>query len=201
MNPSCRSYLLAEGRRISIAEMAHVIAHSQDGPRGDSDHCADDSPDNLILLCRNCHKIIDGNESDYPPSRLQAWKKDHADRVSEAINVKKYESLKDLQSGLLYFIESNGTTWESFGPSEQRQDNIEAVEVWEAKVTSTIIPNNRRILMTLLRNKDLLSPKQLRTLIKYQQHVEEFEQNHIGLPRNPNAPKYTQEFNLLLRGY
>ncbi len=44
---------------ILIAEMAHIIAKSSSGARGSTSNIDDNSYDNLILLCPNCHTKVD----------------------------------------------------------------------------------------------------------------------------------------------
>ena len=47
-----------------IAERAHIIAHSTDGPRGDIQFIGNtNSYDNLILLCPHCHSESNFNMS------------------------------------------------------------------------------------------------------------------------------------------
>jgi hypothetical protein len=77
---------------LAHGEHAHIIAASDDGPRGDkllSDEYAAD-PDNIILLCRMHHKKIDTAEyiDLYPPSRLREFKKQHEARVRMVTSIK-----------------------------------------------------------------------------------------------------------------
>jgi hypothetical protein len=48
---------------VNIAEAAHIIGFSEDGPRGEEELSEELARDisNLMLLCRNCHKPIDAN--------------------------------------------------------------------------------------------------------------------------------------------
>ena len=67
----------------NIAEAAHIIGLSEDGPRGEeelSDELAQDLS-NLMLLCRNCHKLIDAERDQYPVARLRKMKQDHEERI------------------------------------------------------------------------------------------------------------------------
>ena len=58
-----------------IAERAHIIAHSTDGPRGDIQFIGNtNSYDNLILLCPNCHSEVDKKPQDYPADKLRNFK-------------------------------------------------------------------------------------------------------------------------------
>lgn len=57
-------------RDVVIGEMAHVIAHSPDGPRGLQGQSGDNSYENLILLCLKDHKIVDKQPHLYPAEML-----------------------------------------------------------------------------------------------------------------------------------
>lgn len=67
----------------NFSEVAHIIANSIGGPRGNefsTDLQID--YDNLILLCSKCHKLIDGdNKEQFPIKKLQQIKEDHERRI------------------------------------------------------------------------------------------------------------------------
>jgi hypothetical protein len=66
-----------------FGQMAHIVAFREDGPRGKSPlrpaYINDIS--NLMLLCPQCHKLIDDHSDKYPVSVLQKYKESHEDRV------------------------------------------------------------------------------------------------------------------------
>lgn len=63
--PDCRNELIVDETETDnesiIGDEAHIIARSNDGPRGESEMSSEDRDkyDNLILLCRIHHKVID----------------------------------------------------------------------------------------------------------------------------------------------
>lgn len=63
-----------------FGELAHNVAASPDGPRGDplrSSVLVDD-PDNLIMMCPSCHTVIDeGGAANFPEALLRQWKTEH----------------------------------------------------------------------------------------------------------------------------
>ena len=76
----------------------HIFSVSEDGPRGRAGLTEKqlNSVDNLILLCRDHHSIIDGQHESYPASLLTKWKRDHEAKmtqlnVSERINEMRSE--------------------------------------------------------------------------------------------------------------
>jgi hypothetical protein len=73
------------GELVGIGEIAHNVGWGKGSPRGESELSPEDraSPDNLILLCRNCHKPVDagGSMGRYSVEELMRRKRDHEQRV------------------------------------------------------------------------------------------------------------------------
>lgn len=70
---------------LNNAYVAHIVAESPDGPRGDpirSPELADDVS-NLMLLCNAHHRLIDGRDTrqDYPETLLLQMKASHEARI------------------------------------------------------------------------------------------------------------------------
>lgn len=64
--------------------IAHIVAASPGGPRGDDVESARlvDDIDNVMLMCHEHHRLIDHEaEKDHPVERLQAMKRKHEDRI------------------------------------------------------------------------------------------------------------------------
>ena len=84
--PACRKSILAHESTqapLNIGEKAHIVAFSANGPRGD----ADDRPseingiDNLMLLCPDCHMLVDSDVDRFPVSELRRFKSEHESDV------------------------------------------------------------------------------------------------------------------------
>lgn len=87
--PGCSEYLFSDN--ISATEfnhscIAHIIASSPDGPRGDEvlSHELSDNLDNLLLLCAKHHDLIDKHKEDYPTDLLHKYKERHERIIREA---------------------------------------------------------------------------------------------------------------------
>jgi hypothetical protein len=67
----------------NFAQMAHIVAFKEDGPRGRSELRPDYINDvsNLMLLCPQCHKLIDDDSAKYTVSVLEKFKQAHEDRI------------------------------------------------------------------------------------------------------------------------
>ena len=71
----------------NLAEVAHIIGFSKNGPRPERDLPEEliNDPLNLMLLCRLCHTpIIDTKEEEYTNERLRRMKRVHEERVERA---------------------------------------------------------------------------------------------------------------------
>lgn len=89
----CRRQLVEDETEIDdpsiVGDEAHIVAREQDGPRGNSDLTADerDRYDNLMLLCKIHHKIIDDQSDTYTVERLKGIKASHIDWVDGNLDV------------------------------------------------------------------------------------------------------------------
>src|SRR5207302_6052206 len=70
-----------------IGEMGHIAASSSAGPRAniELDVRDRDKYENLILLCRNCHRKVDTLKRSYPDARLLEIKASHEAWVRTAL--------------------------------------------------------------------------------------------------------------------
>ena len=91
--PGCNEYLLDDfiaGRENkNYGLIAHIIAETPGGPRGDpvrSPELADD-PSNLMMMCYKHHKTIDDEEDRYPEQLLLDMKAGHEERVRIATGI------------------------------------------------------------------------------------------------------------------
>ncbi len=79
--PNCTKRLIARDGETIISKICHIEAAAADGPRWNPDMDDDQRRhfNNLILLCDECHRVIDNknNETKYPVSLLKEWKTRH----------------------------------------------------------------------------------------------------------------------------
>lgn len=77
----CRKRLVhddAGGALSLVGEIAHIVGAKESAARGRSRYTGSRaSPENLLLLCRDHHKIIDDHEDLYPADRLRRIRADH----------------------------------------------------------------------------------------------------------------------------
>ena len=184
-NPSCLGVLFPDQHtHLHIAEMAHIIAASDYGPRANTNMTPEyrESYDNLLLLCPTCHTMVDKAPETYPCHQLIQWKRNHIAKITEAFSLNFYNSREDARNAIEPLMEENFFIFTRHGPNnEYRLDpESEQARVWKRKVLSRILPNNRKILLILDKNRTMLSANEKLVLEEFRQHVEEMEERHLG---------------------
>jgi hypothetical protein len=91
----CNKYLMKDKKTdhdIFLADIAHIVAISKDGPRGNDKLPLNqrNNIENLMLLCLEHHRIVDNKElvAKYPKDALVDHKKQHEDRIQKLSNIK-----------------------------------------------------------------------------------------------------------------
>jgi hypothetical protein len=96
-NPVCREKVTEcgdNGGSFLTGEMAHIIAQSTGGPRGNT-MAGSDSYENLILLCPTCHRKIDKSpKGTYTVDMLRDWKVRHEAWVDSLSEARTYTSAR-----------------------------------------------------------------------------------------------------------
>ena len=88
--PDCGEILLHEGgeadEQVVLSKIAHIVAESPDGPRGNYPLSIDErnKEDNLLLLCGKHHDMIDNLPQLYTVERLRQIKEDHETLIRKA---------------------------------------------------------------------------------------------------------------------
>ena len=73
----------------NISNYAHIIADSPNGPRGDKSKSPEYARDisNLILLCPDCHRLIDSHVEKYTVEVVRKMKKEHEERILRVTSI------------------------------------------------------------------------------------------------------------------
>jgi len=89
----------ATGSKGNYSYFAHIVASSPNGPRGDarrSSILADD-PDNFLLLCDECHRLIDRvNPDAYDESVLQEMRRENIHEVARLLGTLQHQDAEML---------------------------------------------------------------------------------------------------------
>ena len=204
-HPECRQALFMDVDKgtIQFAEIAHIIAASPKGPRGDGNSAvALAAYENLILLCPTCHTIIDKAPDEFLPSMLTAWKWDHVQRIAETFGVVEYPDRALASLAIEPLLDENRAIFELYGPDNEYRLNPESeyADVWKRKLLSKILPNNRRLLLILDANRSLLLDEERGLVESFRQHVDDLEARHLAKPRSIQGRRFPEGMNKVLKG-
>ena len=184
-NSSCSRELFIDsfGKRIHVAEIAHVFAAKDMGPRANRElsEAERGAFENLILLCSNCHTIVDKASDQYTDTVIFGWKRDHATKLQAIFGVVRYETRAQARKAIEPPLHENNFIFRNLGPHNDQRLNpeSEAAEVWRRKVVTRILPNNRRVLAYLDANVHLLTFDEFAVLEAFRQHVDDLEARHL----------------------
>jgi 5-methylcytosine-specific restriction endonuclease McrA len=185
----------------TVAEMAHVIAQSSAGPRGDEDLPASerDQYENLVLLCPRCHDLVDNMKLTgiYTVELLRRWKERLEERIQAAVGARRFSTRADLNEEVAALLRKNHGIFRNYGPESAFADDplSDAPETWRKLVRQEILPTNREILKLLDANRALLAPEELELVEDFRAHVFGFAENHLSGERRADVPRFPSKMN------
>jgi hypothetical protein len=203
-NPKCSNRLFVDTgtKNIHVAEMAHIIAASDDGPRADAKVSAVDkgSYDNLILLCANCHTTIDKAAKDFPDAMVSDWKCKHVARIASLFGAVEYADRGAARKAIEPPLAENRAVFDQYGPDNDycADPESELAKVWQRKMRAIILPNNRKVLTVLDANSRYLTGDERKTLEAFRQHIDDLEAKHIGDGTGDVASRFPAGMNTIL---
>ncbi|MBI1325582.1 nucleotidyltransferase domain-containing protein [bacterium] len=186
-NPKCNKSLfiaVAEGS-VSIANVAHIIGHGTSGPRSDhelAEYIDKDGMTNLIMLCLECHKLVDELEKAFSVEEMQSWKASHAGKIRSLFSIPNIKDEKVLLAEVNDLLEENSAIFRECGPYSA---NVlgglggDGLNIWKKRCLDTILPNNQRIIALIENNKRNFQypwevyPK----MLEYKIHADAFHDN------------------------
>ncbi len=164
MNPNCQRELFCKNG--DIIEKAHIDPYCK---------TADNSFENLILLCPSCHTDFDKNNA-FTPEEVLGWKRTRREELEKMFS-KKYASFEELKKEVVPLLLENQTIFTSYYLKENKV-------LWD-KFEAAILSNNRKIKMLLSVNLDLIQCNQQKShsnlayIQTFMRHVDEFEATRI----------------------
>jgi hypothetical protein len=184
-NPGCSNELFidAAGKSVHIAEMAHVFAANDAGPRAKPDLSIEERGafENLVMLCANCHTMVDKAPGAFSDMTMLSWKREHANKLQGLFGAVKFSDRTSAHEAVEPLLAENYAIFKQYGPHIDAARNPEsgAAEQWKRKMLARILPNNRRTLAILDANRHLLEGGEKTTLEQFRQHINDLEAFHI----------------------
>ncbi len=140
---------------INIAQKAHIYSFSPEGPRGNCPLKGKDinSCENLMLMCHECHLVIDHDKSGvkYSAKQLQEWKVAHEKRIVIVTGINP-----ELRSHVILFS----------SPIGKYVPNWDKADFFEAMFPSRYPADDQPIDLSIKTNEEDFSPETYATHIK-----------------------------------
>jgi hypothetical protein len=169
---------VTDGSYATLGAICHVIAHSKEGPRGETPLNTKErnSYRNLILMCSHHHDIVDEDSKKYTEKLLLEIKKKHEEWVDEKL---AFNPAKKLNKADLYYSEMIDyivaelklERWDYFINNAVNErinfDFIYAKDSLNAKLLGAIWPGKRKDLEKCIRE----------VLNSYDSFISHFETN------------------------
>lgn len=196
-NPDCNQSIFKttfSGQTVHFAELAHIIAASPGGARGDDrvgeTERAGDA--NLLVLCANCHKVVDKADADYPVDLLREWKSSHRARLDAVFGVQTFNDRESLRGAIDPLLRLNKLIHAEFGPDSAPfvMPYDDRADTWRVKVREDILPNNLTVVRLLEVNERLLTEDERETVAALRQHVLDLERRHLGEAPIPGGSRW-----------
>ena len=165
MNPNCKEELFKMNG--DIIERAHIIPYAK---------TADNSFENLVILCPNCHTNYDKNSA-FSEEELLSWKKIRQQELNQFFN-KKFNSFEFLKKEVIPLLIENKKIYEKYYLGEEK----ELWNIFEKKV----LANNTQLRYLFEQNWHLFqthtekSYSNLECIRTFILHTEEFEKTRVN---------------------
>lgn len=205
--PECTTgslwHVLEDNTAVKLAEVAHIVAASSDGPRADS--AARDellvSFDNLLLLCPNCHTIIDKAPEAFSVELVRDWKNSHEQRVRDNLEIRKYTNREELNNEIYSLLLASRDIWQQYGPDSPSGQMLitDVSDVWRKRVFSDVIPGNLKVIKLIDANASLLESSELEIVSQFRLHAKALEERHLSGVINQAAPRFPAGFDAVFR--
>ena len=170
-------------RSIPIAERAHIVAHSVHGARGDHplDPALRNDPENIILLCPNCHTKVDKAPDSYPVEELLRWKHCRRRAVNLIGGTPLFVDRQEARCATELILMRNRLLFDNYGPSPEdgSVESTERADVWSARVLDEIVPNNRVLIALVEVNENLTDTADRESAEVLRQHTDDLESKHM----------------------
>ena len=168
-NPECRTNLFKAGKNFAVN--AHIVPHAK---------TQDDSFNNLVLICSNCHSWVD--KSGKQEEILREWKNKLRETIQQ-ITETQFESFEAMSEKVSPILERNKVIYENY------YQNADSPELWKL-FESEILENNENLLRIFEANMRLLSGRNHKIALEFIGHIKEFKETRgKAIPRTVLFPE------------
>lgn len=178
-----------------------MFAANDGGPRTKVDLSPEERGafENLVMLCANCHTLVDKAPDAFPDTMILGWKREHANKLQGLFGAVKFFDRAGARQVMEPLLTENHVIFKQYGPHIDAAHNPEsgAAEHWKRKMLVRILPNSRRMLAILDSNRHLLDGNEKATLEQFRQHIDDLEAYHIEGNR-ADASRFPSEFPKIL---
>ena len=161
MNPTCESDLFANGS--FTGDMAHIVEHRDGG---------DVSFENMLVLCKICHKEVDDQRSEATVPMLLSWKHKRAAEIRTRFT-KVYDTFDQLSTDVVPILRSNLVIFQSYGPGDTLAAYDQKHKMW-LQFEGQLIANNQKLALLLEANRHLIHKSYRAIIDEFQLHIGEF---------------------------
>ncbi len=208
-NPDCHKYLFAkiEADSVSLANIAHIIGAGKTGPRTEheiAEFIDKNGISNLIMLCLDCHKIVDELENKFSVEEMHTWKSNHLKQIQAIFTTPKFYKEQELLQEINDLLDENRLVFEEYGPFSEKAmygSSGDSQIIWHRRCLDTIIPNNRRIIEIIEGNKrNFPRPWDLYShALSYKIHANSFEENCLFAEKINDYKLFPIEFDQFVK--
>lgn len=181
-------------RSVSIAERAHVVAHSDVGPRADRTVSEDErsDPSNIVLLCPTCHTQVDKAPDSFPAGDLFTRKAVRTAAVALAGGTPVFKTRSDARRAVKTVLERNRLIFSNYGPDADDGSfpSIEEAERWSRHVLEDIVPGNELIVAIVKINETLATTEDRAAAELLRLHTRDLAEKHRGKPLTAPARRF-----------
>ena len=160
MNPECHTDLHSGG--TFIGEIAHIVPNA---------HGGDVAYGNLLVLCRNCHRIVDDQRTSQTEEEMSRWKRIRNREIRKRFT-KRYDSFEELSDHVVPILERNRSIFDSYGPIN---NGASAHHMW-LSFEAELLANNQKLVDILNKNKELLHFANQEIVERFTTHAHEFKE-------------------------
>ncbi|MCB2411489.1 hypothetical protein LGT39_01330 [Demequina sp. TTPB684] len=182
----------------SIAELAHIIPASANGPRGEQSVSLEASAraqvENILVLCPTCHTVIDKDPSSFPADELRRWKLESQNQRAAAFGVPRVSDRAAARALVAPLFAENRSVHDRFAPSGRDHDDVRA-DQWARNMVGTIIPNSERIRAVVDANYQLMTTEERSLAADFALHLRDLRARHVDGDWTAGATRFPVGFD------